>query len=321
MKKTLSIIIPAYNIEKYINQALTSFLNAQSCLEDIEILVINDGSRDNTEKLAAGYARQYPDVVRVVNKENGGHGSTINRGIEEAAGTYFKVVDGDDWVETENFAELVNVLKTQDADMILSPYYVYQEQDGSRQLVNQFEGYHEKCDFQNVCGGFPRIQMHGVVFRTDLLRRHQIRLDEGLFYVDAEYTCFPIPHIKSVDFFQKPVYVYRMGTQEQSMNAKNLWARRDQHRSVLMHMVEFYMETDTSPERKMCIRHAVEEMINTQYMIYLRGTVCKETKKELMRFDRELSEKSAELYRNVRMRRVRLLRNSRFCLYRACAVR
>ena len=110
MEKILTVVVPAYNIETYVKQCLDSFVQKE-ILDDIEVLVINDGSKDRTVELAEAYVRKYPETFRVINKENGGHGSTINRGIKEASGRYFKVVDGDDWVEGEAFVKLVRFFK------------------------------------------------------------------------------------------------------------------------------------------------------------------------------------------------------------------
>ena len=119
MDKLLTVVIPAYNIEKYEEQCLSSFVKPKA-LPEIEVLVVNDGSSDRTVEIAEKYVQKYPDIFRVINKENGGHGSTINRGIEEARGTYFKVVDGDDWVDGAAFGKLVRFLHTAKSDFIVN---------------------------------------------------------------------------------------------------------------------------------------------------------------------------------------------------------
>ena len=119
MEKILSIVVPAYNVEKYLDQCLSSFVNTE-VLRDIEILIINDGSTDRTAEIAEKYCEKYPGCFVLYNKENGGHGSGINYGIEHAKGKYFKVVDGDDWVETVNLPVFVRTLKKIDVDVIAS---------------------------------------------------------------------------------------------------------------------------------------------------------------------------------------------------------
>ena len=118
MEKILTVTVPSYNVEKFLENTLDSFVD-ERVLDDIEVLIVDDGSKDKTAEIGRKYEEKYPDTFRVISKENGGHGSTINRGIGEAKGKYFKVVDGDDWVDQDGFAELIQRLKTCDADYVL----------------------------------------------------------------------------------------------------------------------------------------------------------------------------------------------------------
>ena len=120
-EKILTVTIPSYNVEAYLEDCLESFVNSE-VMDDIEVLIVNDGSSDNTVKIAQRYVDKYENTFRLINKENGGHGSTINTGVREAKGKYFKVVDGDDWVDTRSFIHLVKVLKESDADIVASNY-------------------------------------------------------------------------------------------------------------------------------------------------------------------------------------------------------
>ena len=122
MEKVLTVTVPAYNVERYLNQTLESFIH-EDIMKDIEVLIIDDGSKDRTALIGKQYEQRYPDTFRVISKENGGHGSTINRGIREANGDYFKVVDGDDWVNTSDFVKLVQELKSCTAEYVVTNYY------------------------------------------------------------------------------------------------------------------------------------------------------------------------------------------------------
>ena len=123
MEKLLTVAIPSYNVEKYLEQTLSSFLIDPQWLKKTEILIVNDGSSDRTEEIGRKYEQKYPEVFRVITKENGGHGSAINRGILESKGKYFKVVDGDDWVETQGFENLVKELENCRCDFVITNYY------------------------------------------------------------------------------------------------------------------------------------------------------------------------------------------------------
>ena len=121
--KILTIVVPSYNTELYIDECLPTIISSKS-IDDIEILLVNDGSTDNTLKKARYFEELYPQSIRVIDKENGGHGSVINRGIKEATGKYFKVIDGDDWVDTAAFNQLVSCLKRVDVDLVMNPYII-----------------------------------------------------------------------------------------------------------------------------------------------------------------------------------------------------
>ena len=120
--KTLTIIIPTYNVEKYLKRCIDSILYDTTILKDIEVIIVNDGSIDNSLQIANKFEKEYPETVIVINKENGGHGSTINAGLKIASGKYFRVVDSDDWVNIDDFSKYVNDLKKLDEDIVLTNY-------------------------------------------------------------------------------------------------------------------------------------------------------------------------------------------------------
>ena len=121
MKKILTILIPVYNTEKYIKRCLDSLID-ESIIDNIEILIVSDGSKDNSILIAKDYEKKYPNSIKIIEKENGGHGSTINKGLEIATGKYFRVLDSDDWFNTSDFVKLVNYLKNDDSDLVVTNY-------------------------------------------------------------------------------------------------------------------------------------------------------------------------------------------------------
>lgn len=106
--KYISFAIPCYNSEAYMTHAIESILPGG---EDVEIIIVNDGSKDNTSRIGHEYAEKYPDIIKVIDKENGGHGDAVNSGLAAASGKYFKVVDSDDWVKEESLHRILQVLR------------------------------------------------------------------------------------------------------------------------------------------------------------------------------------------------------------------
>ena len=173
MEKLLTVVVPSYNVEKYLEETLESFVIPE-IMDDLEVLIVNDGSKDRTPEIGAAYEKRYPQTFRLISKENGGHGSTINRGIEEAKGTYFKVVDGDDWVDRGGFTELLHRLKTSGADYVVTDYY--KVNDGTKEKKLETFPYlkaHPKCRFEEVVGNTD-ILMHALVIRTAILKENGI---------------------------------------------------------------------------------------------------------------------------------------------------
>lgn len=217
MSKVLTIVIPSYNVEAYLRDTLESFI-APEILSDIEVLIVNDGSKDQTPEIAKEYEEKYPDTFRLISKKNGGHGSTINRGIEEATGKYFKVVDGDDWVNTSDFVELVRKLKFTDADYVVTKYYQVNDKTKEKKVIEfPFLKRNPKCKFDEAAK-HVQIPMHALVIKTFILQEYQIRLDEHCFYVDVEYILFPIPYVKTVEYYDIIVYMYRLAVATQSVS-------------------------------------------------------------------------------------------------------
>lgn len=217
MEKILTITVPSYNVEKFLNQTLDSFID-ERIMNELEVLIVDDGSKDRTAEIGKEYESRYPQTFRVISKENGGHGSTINRGIAEAKGKYFKVVDGDDWVVTDGLVELIQRLKNCDADYVFTNYY--EVNDGTKakkEVTFPPIRLNQEMPFAEIADE-TRISMHAIVIRTDILKQHKIRLDEHCFYVDVEYILYPIPYVEKVVYFDIFVYMYRLAQLTQSVS-------------------------------------------------------------------------------------------------------
>ena len=281
--KILSVSVAAYNSEKYIRKCLDSFVVSE-ILDDIEIIVVNDGSVDRTAEIVKEYADRYPGTFVLINKENGGHGSTINYGIKRASGKYFKIVDSDDWVEREGIIELVNKLKAMTVDAVFSPFYKI-DTEGKKYIKQSISKIDSKRKEKILNINKERVEydlyMHALTFRTELLKEHFTTIDEHCFYVDMEYLVFYFRFVRTIYVSTVPVYNYLIGTAEQSMSMKNRVNRRDQHMHVCTRIMEYYQGTDNAR----IIRGLIENMILSQYRILLAIPDASQSQEEIMVFD------------------------------------
>lgn len=317
MEKVLTVVVPVYNVEKYIHQCLDSFLY-DGPLDSLEILVIDDGSRDRSAQIAQVYARKYPQCFRVISKENGGHGSAINTGLFEARGKYFKVVDGDDWVSGDALRNLVSFLTGHSCDLVYTNYCWVKEGSRKKKIDHEipFRGvtYEKLYSFHEIA---PQIfiKMHNMTIRTDILRECR-PLTEHYFYVDNEFILYPIPRIQTIAFLPDLLYMYRIGRAEQSVNLKKMQERCGQHEFVLNELLDFYREQrgKMSPAAQEYLARGIARMACSQMKIYLSYPPSADHKKQISALDIRLRREFPEIYSANRNRAVWLLRYSRYSL-------
>ena len=243
--KLISFAVPCYNSAGYMRQCIDSLLKGG---EDVEIIVVNDGSKDETPLIAAEYAADHPNV-RVVNKENGGHGSGVNKGLELAQGLYYKVVDSDDWLDGDALEKLLALLREhRDAGKLADLYitnFVYEKVCDNARYVRsyahnfpqgRFFGWEEVKRFHksNV------LLMHSLLYRTDKLRQSNTILPEHTFYVDNIFAYKPLPFMKKLYYLNVDLYRYYIGREDQSVSAKNIVRRYDQQIRVMKEMIGAY---------------------------------------------------------------------------------
>lgn len=246
--KLLSITIPCYNSQDYMRKCIESLLPGG---EDVEILIVNDGSKDDTENIGQEYQERYPTIVRLINKENGGHGSAVNAGLANATGIFFKVVDSDDWVKESAYLAILNKLKellggNRFIDMFVSNF-VYEKVGEKHHKVMSYrralpQG--EVFGWGDVKHFSPGhyILMHSVIFRTQLLRECGLVLPEHTFYVDNLFVFEPLPFVKNMYYMDVNFYRYYIGRADQSVNEQVMISRIDQQILVNKLMVDYYVQ-------------------------------------------------------------------------------
>lgn len=243
--KYISFAIPCYNSEAYMAQAIESILPGG---EDVEILIVNDGSKDRTVEIGKEYEEKYPGIVKLINKENGGHGDAVNAGLAHASGKYFKVVDSDDWVDRISLMKILNVLKNfeeeQEVDMLIANY-VYEKVGMEHKKVIRYDNVLPENQILkwDEIGQFhigQYILMHSVIYRTDMLKLCQLTLPKHTFYVDNIYVYYPLPHVRTLYYMNVDFYRYFIGREDQSVNEKVMISRIDQQIFVTKTMIDMY---------------------------------------------------------------------------------
>lgn len=240
--KYLTFVVPCYNSQDYMKRCIDSLLPGG---EEIEIIIVNDGSTDATGEIADWYESRYPDMVKAVHKENGGHGSGVNKGLELASGMYFKVVDSDDWLDSGAYQQLLGKIKEycsqKDKGIIIPDLfitnYIYDHLDeGTFRVMNYRNVFpREKICNWNEMKRFAPSQyliMHALYFKTEVLRRAGVRLPEHTFYVDNIFAYQPLPYVKYIYYMDIDLYHYYLGREDQSVNEKVLMSRIDQQIKV-----------------------------------------------------------------------------------------
>ena len=246
--KLLSIAVPCYNSQDYMRKCIDSLLVGG---EEVEILIVDDGSTDKTGEIADEYAAKYPTICKAIHKTNGGHGSAVNTGIENASGLYFKVVDSDDWVKEIAYRKILSTIQDfaggdVTLDLLISNF-VYNKVGEKRHKVMRYnrmfpiEQVFTWKDVKRTPKGHYLL-MHSVIYRTKLLRQCGLHLPEHTFYVYNIYVFNPLPFVKTMYYLDINFYYYYIGREDQSVNQKIMLSRIDQQIRVTKLMVDYYVE-------------------------------------------------------------------------------
>lgn len=308
--KLLSIAIPCYNSAAYMGKCIDSLLLGG---EDVEILIVDDGStKDNTAEIADEYQAKYPGIIKAIHKANGGHGSAVNTGIENATGLFFKVVDSDDWVQEEAYGQILDTLRAiagggKHLDMLVSNF-VYEKVGEKRKKVMHYRHIlpKDKIFTWADCKHFSKghyILMHSVIFRTQLLRDCGLKLPEHTFYVDNLYVFEPLPYVENMYYLDVNFYRYYIGREDQSVNENVMISRLDQQLRVNKLMIDYLVDHKTeiaaSKRRYQYMRNYLEIIMTVSSIFCIKSGSEEhlEEKKELWSY---LRKKDKKLYFKLR---------------------
>ncbi len=298
--KQLTIAVPSYNMEKMLGQCLDSLADARFS-KALEVIIVDDGSRDATAEIAQRYVERFPEIFLLVQKENGGHGSAVNTALDRASGRYFRIVDADDWVNTENMERLLKILAGTDADMILDEktevdmttgretYFSFPESMPSGSTV----------DFERITADEYRYHMalHTMSVKRELLERHKIRLLEKTFYVDSQFILMATAFVQTALVLRMGIYYYRVGNAAQSVYYLNYVKRYAEHDRVLSVCIDFFAAGQYASARRAFVAHSTALLVHTQYNIALIYNPDRKTgRAQAKKLHLKLKQNQRELY-------------------------
>lgn len=306
--KILSVIVPCYQSQDYMEHCIKTLLTGK---DDVEILVIDDGSKDHTLSIAQKYESEFPDIVRAIHQENKGHGGALNKGIANAKGIYLKVVDSDDWVNTDALRKILEELKEmiasdQTADLVVSNF-VYEKQGAKRKKVINYRRYMktgETFTWKDT-RGLPvtnYLMMHSLIYRTDLVKSCGLILPEHTFYVDNIYVFEPLPFVRTIRYLDLNFYRYFIGRSDQSVQESVMVGRMDQHYRVTRILID-YMHKKRFMIQERSLRKTMYTNLKLAMAIATILAILKDTpesRKELKQVWRYLKNLDSRMYRKVR---------------------
>lgn len=235
--KLLTFVVPSYNSEAYLRKCVDSLLPAR---KDCEIIIVNDGSTDRTREIADAYAESAPDCVRVIHQPNGGHGAGVNNGLAAAQGTYFKVIDSDDWVDANALERVIKTLRAlegQGGVDLLVCNYVYEHVDDGKQQTIRFgnalpEGRVLSWADTHRFRITQQLSLHSCIYRTQVVRDSGVRLPEHVFFEDNLFVYVPLAHVQRLYYLNADFYRYAVGRKGQSVERASLMRHSGDQRAV-----------------------------------------------------------------------------------------
>lgn len=302
--KTLTFLVPCYNVENCVGKCIESML-MDDILDDIEILLVNDGSKDNTLNLLQEYENKYRNTIRVIDKPNGGWGTAINLGIREAQGKYIKEVDADDWVSNENLPAYIAFLKEHDIDYIATDYTEYFKAEDKyirhsyhKEIYDNPMSLNEFWEKHPSAWDFP---IHAITYRTQMLKEFGLKVGDR-YYGDIEYNLYPLPHVKTICVLPLNVTVYFRGSDEQSTSTAGYAKHYKDYAAMSQRITKFFLNTQTTLNHNLYrfIDETVRGTIVRTYHLMMSPIYAGKVdgvKEELLKYDKWLKATDIDLYK------------------------
>lgn len=314
-KKILTISVAAYNVENTIENTLKSVTECDDILNKIEIIVVNDGSKDSTVQKVNKYKECYPSVVFLVDKKNGGYGSTINESLKIANGKYFKLLDGDDTFETSNLLQYINYLEKVDDDIVISSYNEIHISTGEKNIIEQHKKKDNKESWDDIKSD---IMMHEISVKTSVLRDNNIKISENCFYTDNEFVFSALIYSRTFSIFSLPIYNYYLGQEGQSVSVEGI---RKHYKDTITVANKICTLFSICCKQGITMSKVLERKINSVvrnvYGSYFVIDVDGKMKQELISYDRSLKKNFAFAYKiTMKEKKIFIFRMFNYMFYK-----
>ena len=277
----LTVVVPSYNAASYLSRALEPLA---SFGDELEVVVVDDGSTDATGAIADGYSLRRPDLFRTVRQANGGHGAAIQAGLRSARGTYLKVLDADDWLDADALRDVLRTLAELELDGGVDAFFTDYVHDrvGKPNRTSRFDSVfpaHRRFGWSHTERFSKRqyLMMHAIVYRTDVVRRSGMELPSHTFYVDNLYVVVPLAHARRMYYLPVSLYHYYIGRPGQSVDADVMVQRVDQQLLVNRLALRALPDADdvasgaVPPELHTALLHYVEGICGVTSATLARG--------------------------------------------------
>ena len=266
----VSIVVPIYNVEKYLKKCLNTLVN--QTLNDIQIILVNDGSSDNSGKIAKEFQKKYIEKIIYLEKENGGLSDARNFGIPYATGEYIAFLDSDDYVEMSMYEDMYNLAKKENSDMVECDFYWGYPEKLKQDIGELYEGKKEMLEK-------VRVVAWNKLIKREILEKSQVWFPKGYRYEDVEFTYKLIPYLEKVSFVKKP-YIHYMQREGSISNSQN--ERTKEIFEVLEHVIEFYKEKELYEEYKTQLEYLYTRYLLCSSLLRMVKIQDKKVRKELL---------------------------------------
>ena len=293
--KVLTVVVPTYNMEKYLRRCLDSLIVSDEQMQMLEVLVINDGSKDTSSQIAHEYQDRYPQTFRVIDKENGNYGSCVNRGLKEATGKYIKILDADDWYDNANFKKYLDTIKDLDVDLVLNDMQ-FVNPEGKKLRANKLPFPH--CEEFQFFPTREKPGMHEIAYKTKNVRSIDYHQTEGISYTDQQWIFAPMCKVRSAYYIPEIVYMYLYGREGQTMCRAERYKTLNHRLILIKGMLELYHKQQYEGDVAEWMKEKLLQTLSGSYRLILLE-LMDDKNEYLIELDNYIKENDPTIYKEL----------------------